>query len=63
DERPYLVVAAGHDSDVHAGSVVDDVTDTYGGGGGGGPPFAQGGGLDASPDDVLDAVRAWEPRE
>ena len=63
ENRPYLVVAAGDDSGVHAGSVVDDVTDTYGGGGGGGPPFAQGGGLDASPSDVLDAVRGWEPRE
>ncbi|MFD1686704.1 alanyl-tRNA editing protein [Halobellus litoreus] len=60
EERPYLVVAAGADSDVHAGSVVDAVTDTYGGGGGGGPPFAQGGGLDADPEDVLDAVREWE---
>ena len=61
--RPYVVVAAGADSGVHAGSVVDAVTDTYGGGGGGGPPFAQGGGLDADPEDVLDAVREWESEE
>jgi alanyl-tRNA synthetase len=60
EERPYVVVAAGTDSDVHAGDVIDDLTDVYGGGGGGGPPFAQGGGLDASPAEVLDEIRDWE---
>jgi alanyl-tRNA synthetase len=57
DESPYVVVAAGSDSGVHAGDVVDGLTDDFGGGGGGGPPFAQGGGLDAAPDEVLDALR------
>ena len=60
DERPYVVVAAGSESGVHAGDIVDAVTDQYGGGGGGGPPFAQGGGLDADPADVRDALRKWE---
>jgi alanyl-tRNA synthetase len=63
DERPYVVVAAGSESGVHAGDVVDAVTDEYGGGGGGGPPFAQGGGLDADPADVRDALREWESAE
>ena len=61
--RPYLVVAAGADSGVHAGDVVDTVTHTFGGGGGGGPPFAQGGGLDADPEAVVEALREWEPAE
>ncbi|WP_049987266.1 serine-tRNA(Ala) deacylase AlaX [Halobellus rufus] len=60
-DAPYVVVAAGPDSDVHAGSVVDAVTDTFGGGGGGGPPFAQGGGLDADPDDVVGEIRELDP--
>ncbi|MFB6092892.1 MAG: DHHA1 domain-containing protein [Haloquadratum sp.] len=60
-DRPYVVVAAGSESGVHAGNVVDDVTDVYGGGGGGGPPFAQGGGLDADPEAVLDTLREWTP--
>jgi alanyl-tRNA synthetase len=55
-ERPFLVVAAAEDSGVDAGDVVSDVTETFGGGGGGGPSFAQGGGLDADPDDVVSAV-------
>ncbi|WP_256288920.1 alanyl-tRNA editing protein [Halobellus inordinatus] len=63
DERPYVVVAAGSESGVHAGDVVDAVTDEYGGGGGGGPPFAQGGGLDADPADVREALREWESAE
>ncbi|WP_311174217.1 alanyl-tRNA editing protein [Halobellus ordinarius] len=63
EERPYVVVASGTDSGVHAGDVIDDLTDVYGGGGGGGPPFAQGGGLDASPTEVLDEVRDWESTE
>ncbi|WP_336025042.1 alanyl-tRNA editing protein [Halobellus salinisoli] len=58
---PYVVVAAGTDSDVHAGSVVESVTGTFGGGGGGGPPFAQGGGLDADPDDVVAELRELDP--
>mgnify|MGYP000147401508 CR=1 FL=1 len=60
-ESPFVVVAAGPDSDVHAGSVVERVTDTFGGGGGGGPPFAQGGGLDADSDEVLTALREMDP--
>jgi alanyl-tRNA synthetase len=56
-ERPYVVVAAGPESGVNAGDVVDSVTDRFGGGGGGGPPFAQGGGLDADPEAVVAALR------
>ena len=62
-ERPYVVVAAGPESGVDAGDVVDDITDRFGGGGGGGQPFAQGGGLDADPDAVVEAVREWVPDE
>ena len=62
-ERPYLVVAAGAESGVHAGDVVDSVTDTFGGGGGGGPPFAQGGGLDADPEAVVETLREWGASE
>ncbi|TKX81781.1 alanine--tRNA ligase-related protein [Halorubrum sp. SD626R] len=61
---PFVVVAvaegaAGGDAaggeGPDAGAVVDAVTDEFGGGGGGGPTFAQGGGLDADPEDVA----AW----
>ncbi|WP_256404607.1 alanyl-tRNA editing protein [Haloplanus ruber] len=52
---PYVVVAT--TGDVDAGDVVDGVTDRFGGGGGGGPTFAQGGGLDADPADVVAALR------
>lgn len=61
---PFVIVAvadgaAGDGSSdgagLDAGAVVDAVTDEFGGGGGGGPTFAQGGGLDADPDDVV----AW----
>ncbi|MFB6251304.1 MAG: alanine--tRNA ligase-related protein [Halobellus sp.] len=62
-ERPFVVVAAGPDSGVHAGNVVESVTDAYGGGGGGGPPFGQGGGFDATPQDVLEFLRGWEPSD
>jgi alanyl-tRNA synthetase len=57
DSRPYLVVAAGDESDVDAGDVVARATDEFGGGGGGGASFAQGGGLDADPADVTAFVR------
>jgi alanyl-tRNA synthetase len=51
----FVVVAS--TGDVAAGDVVDDLTDEFGGGGGGGPTFAQGGGLDADPTDVVASVR------
>ncbi|SEO71498.1 alanyl-tRNA synthetase [Halogranum amylolyticum] len=51
----FVVVAS--TGDVAAGDVVDDLTDEFGGGGGGGPTFAQGGGLDAEPGDVVASVR------
>jgi alanyl-tRNA synthetase len=54
-ERPFVVVATG--GSAHAGAAVDAVTDRFGGGGGGGPPFAQGGGLDADPEDVVAYLR------
>jgi alanyl-tRNA synthetase len=52
-----FVVAAAQGADANAGDVVDEVTGEFGGGGGGGPPFAQGGGIDADPEDVADYVR------
>ncbi|MFC5278001.1 alanyl-tRNA editing protein [Halorubrum rubrum] len=55
---PFVVVAAAPDSDADAGAVVGAVTDEFGGGGGGGPTFAQGGGLDADPDDVVGWLRS-----
>lgn len=53
-DSPFVVVAG--DGSVHAGEVVDALTDEFGGGGGGGPPFAQGGGLSAEAGDLLDWV-------
>ena len=53
--RPFLVVASA--GDVDAGEVVDDVTGEFGGGGGGSPTFAQGGGLDATTDEVVAYLR------
>lgn len=55
DDRPFVVVASG--GAVHAGDVVDGLTDEFGGGGGGGPPFAQGGGLDADAAEVVRRLR------
>jgi len=52
---PYVVVAT--TGEVDAGDVVDDLTDAFGGGGGGGPTFAQGGGLDADPEAVVEELR------
>jgi len=52
---PYVVVAT--TGDVDAGDLVTDLTDEFGGGGGGGPTFAQGGGLDATPETVVAALR------
>jgi alanyl-tRNA synthetase len=60
-ERPFVVVATG--GSAHAGAAVDAVTDRFGGGGGGGPPFAQGGGLDADPDEVVAFLREFATRD
>jgi len=56
DGRAFVVVATGGDPD--ANEVVADVTDEFGGGGGGSPTFAQGGGMDADPDAVVDYLRS-----
>ena len=56
DERSSITVASDAE-DVDASEVVDRVTSEYGGGGGGGPPFAQGGGIDAPPAEVVESVR------
>ena len=55
DGRPFVVV--GTDGAVDAGDVVTEVTDEFGGGGGGSPAFAQGGGIDADPGDVVAFLR------
>ncbi|SNR50106.1 alanyl-tRNA editing protein [Halorubrum vacuolatum] len=59
---PFVVVAADPEAsaDIEAGAVVDAVTDEFGGGGGGGPTFAQGGGLDADPEGIVDWLRERE---
>ncbi len=56
DDTPFVVIAG--DGSTNAGEVVDRVTDEFGGGGGGGPTFAQGGGLDATPEEVVDFLRS-----
>ena len=55
DGRTFVAVADAGDGD--AAAVVDDVTGAFGGGGGGSPRFAQGGGIDAPPDDVVAFLR------
>lgn len=42
---------------VSANAVIDEVTDAFGGGGGGGDDFAQGGGIDADPEAVVELLR------
>jgi alanyl-tRNA synthetase len=54
DGRTFVVAAAAPDGDADAGAIVDSVTDAFGGGGGGSPQFAQGGGIDAAPQEVVD---------
>lgn len=51
----FVVVAT--DGDADANAVVQDVTGEFGGGGGGGPTFAQGGGIPASPLEVVGYLR------
>lgn len=50
-------VVAATSGDPEAGEIVDDVTAAFGGGGGGSPTFAQGGGLDADPKEVVTFLR------
>jgi len=56
---PFVVVAVDRESETEtdAGALVDDITDEFGGGGGGGPTFAQGGGLDADPNEIIGWLR------
>lgn len=51
-------VAVGTNGDIDAGSVVDDLTDTFGGGGGGSETAAQGGGLSADGEAVVEHIRS-----
>jgi alanyl-tRNA synthetase len=57
DGRTFVAVGVGGDADADAARVVDEVTDAFGGGGGGSPTFAQGGGIAAEPDEVVDFLR------
>lgn len=41
---------------VHANEFIQDVTDRFGGGGGGRPTLAQGGGLSADPETVVESL-------
>ncbi|MFB6196332.1 MAG: alanyl-tRNA editing protein [Haloplanus sp.] len=59
-DAPYVVVATADGSNANAGEVVETLTAEFGGGGGGGPTFAQGGGLDAAPESVVDALPPTE---
>ena len=57
--RPALVVVArSEDRPVQANQVLSALTARFGGRGGGRPEVAQGGGLDASPETILEAARA-----
>jgi alanyl-tRNA synthetase len=51
----FVVVGTAGGTD--ASEVVDDVTAEFGGGAGGGPTFAQGGGLDADPESIVEYLR------
>ncbi|MFW5957508.1 MAG: alanyl-tRNA editing protein [Natronomonas sp.] len=51
-------IAVGTNGDIDAGSVVDDLTDTFGGGGGGSETAAQGGGLSADGEAVIKHIRS-----
>ena len=55
DGSTFVVV--GTDGDTDAAEVVTDVTDEFGGGGGGRPVLAQGGGMNADPESVVDYLR------
>jgi alanyl-tRNA synthetase len=52
DGATFVVVGTTGETD--ANEIIQDVTDEYGGGGGGRPTLAQGGGLTAAPETVVD---------
>lgn len=56
DGPTFVVVRT--DGETDATDVVGDVTDEFGGGGGGQPTLAQGGGVDADPETVVDYLRS-----
>jgi alanyl-tRNA synthetase len=53
-----VVVARSEDRPVQANQVLSALTAKFGGRGGGKPEIAQGGGLEASPEKILEAARA-----
>lgn len=55
DGSAFVVAATTGETD--ASGIVEDVTAEFGGGGGGGETLAQGGGLDADPEAVVDYLR------
>ncbi|WP_424000360.1 DHHA1 domain-containing protein [Haloarcula salina] len=55
DGTTFVVV--GTDGETDANTVIDDVTEEFGGGGGGQLTLAQGGGLDAEPEAVVEYLR------
>jgi alanyl-tRNA synthetase len=57
DDTTFVVVAGG---DPAPPAVVEAITARFGGGGGGGPSLAQGGGVDADPEDVVEALRTGD---
>ena len=60
-DRPSTVAAAAHASvsSMDCGALVRDLCARFGGKGGGKPGVAQGGGLDASSDDLVAFARDW----
>lgn len=57
DGSTFVVV--GSDGDADAGAIVEAVTERFGGGGGGGAAFAQGGGIEADPADVVSFLERY----
>ena len=58
DERPVaIVVARAHDIDLDAATVIRGLLGRWDGRGGGRPEIAQGGGIDADPDEVTALAR------
>ncbi len=57
DGSTFVVVGTAGEQD--ATEIMTDVTDEFGGGGGGQPTLAQGGGLDADPETVVEFVREF----